>query len=142
MIKKWGSANWKGAIKEGGGTVSTQTGVLREAGYGFNARFEEGPGTNPEELIGAAHAACFAMALSGNLNRAGLTADNIDAKTTISLEKEGDGFTITKAHVVVTAKVPGATEAQFAEVAEATKKGCPVSKVLNAEVTMEATLEG
>ncbi len=142
MIKKWGSANWKGGIKEGGGTVSSETGVLREAGYGFNARFEEGPGTNPEELIGAAHAACFAMALSGNLNRAGLTADNIDAKTTISLEKDGDGFTITRAHVVVSASVPDATEAQFAEVAEATKKGCPVSKVLNAEVTMDATLQG
>ncbi|SMY07810.1 OsmC family protein [Flavimaricola marinus] len=141
MIRKHGTAHWSGSIKEGGGEVSTQTDVLKSAPYGFNARFEGGPGTNPEELIGAAHAACFAMAMSLGLGNEGLTADDIDAKSTVSLEEVDGGFAITKIHLDVTAKVPGATPEKFAEVAEATKKGCPVSKVLTgAEITMDAKL--
>jgi len=141
MIKKHGKAPWSGGIKEGGGEISTQTGVLKDQPYGFNARFEGGPGTNPEELIGAAHAACYAMALSLELGKDELTADDIDVQSTVSLEKVGEGFEITKIHLDVTAKVPGASEEQFRKAAEATKTGCPVSKLLKAaEITMDAKL--
>ena len=141
MINKHGTAHWSGGIKEGGGEISTQTGVLKEQAYGFNARFEGGPGTNPEELIGAAHAACYAMALSLELGKQELTADDIDVKSTVSLEKVGEGFEITKIHLDVTAKVSGASEEQFRAAAEATKTGCPVSKVLKgAEISMDAKL--
>lgn len=140
-MAKRGSAVWQGGIKEGGGTISTETGVLREAPYGFKARFEDGPGTNPEELIGAAHAGCFSMALSLMLGEAGLTPERIETEAAITLEKQGEGFTITASHLTVTAKIPGADEAKFQEVANQAKEGCPVSKLLNARITMDATLQ-
>ena len=140
MIKKaW--AIWKGSLKEGGGTISTETGVLNEAPYGFKARFEGGKGTNPEELIGAAHAGCFSMALSLMLGEAGLTAEKIETHTAVTLEKVGDGFEITASHLNVVAKVPGADPAKFAEIANRAKVGCPVSKVLKAKITMDAKLQ-
>lgn len=140
MIKKaW--AIWRGGIKDGGGTISTETGVLKEAPYGFKARFEDGPGTNPEELIGAAHAGCFSMALSLMLGEAGLTAEKIETHADVTLEKVGDGFEITKSHLRVTAKIPNADQAKFEEIANKAKTGCPVSKLLKAQITMEATLE-
>lgn len=140
-MQKWGSAGWQGGIKDGQGVISSQTGVLKEAPYGFKSRFEDGPGTNPEELLGAAHAGCFSMALSGLLNAAGLTADKIETKSTITLDKDGDGFTITKAHLTVKAKVPGTDQAGFEAIAKQAEQGCPVSKVLKATITMDATLE-
>ncbi|SHI37493.1 OsmC family protein [Wenxinia saemankumensis] len=141
-IEKFGSAHWSGGIKTGGGHVTTQTKSILQHPYGFNARFEGGPGTNPEELVGTAHAACFAMALSGNLEGEDLKADSIDAKSTITLEKDGDGFTVTKAHVEVEAKVPGASEEQFQKIAKTTEETCPISKLLNCEITMDAKLVG
>ena len=140
MIKK-ASAIWKGSIKEGGGTISTETGVLKEAPYGFKARFENGKGTNPEELIGAAHAGCFSMALSKMLGDAGLTADKIETHAAVTLEKVGEGFEITSSHLDVTAKIPGADQAKFEEIANKAKAGCPVSKLLKAKITMAAKLE-
>ncbi len=141
MIKKTGSAYWHGSIRDGGGTISTQTGVLKEAPYGFKSRFEGGPGTNPEELIGAAHAGCFSMALSLILGEANLTADSIRTTATVSLDKDGDGFTIKAVHLDVTAKIPGADQAAFEKATAAAKAGCPVSKLLKAEITMDAKLE-
>lgn len=140
MIKK-ASAVWKGDLKDGTGTISTETGVLNNANYGFRSRFETGPGTNPEELIGAAHAGCFSMALSAQLGAAGLKADTIATQASITFDKVGDGFAITASHLDVVAKVPGATAEQFAEIAEKAKTGCPISKVLNAKITMNATLD-
>jgi osmotically inducible protein OsmC len=140
MIKK-ASAVWKGGIKDGGGTISTESGVLEEAPYGFKARFENGKGTNPEELIGAAHAGCFSMALSKMLGDAGLTPDRIETHAAVTLEKVGEGFEITASHLSVVAKVPGADQAKFAEIANKAKAGCPVSKVLKANITMDAKLE-
>ena len=139
MIKK-GSAVWKGSIKEGGGTISTETGVLKDAPYGFKARFEDGPGTNPEELIGAAHAACFSMALSLGLGNAGFTADSIQTEAAVRLEKVGDGFAITHSDLVCVAKIPGIDDKTFQQIAELTKSGCPVSKVLNAKISLSAKL--
>jgi osmotically inducible protein OsmC len=139
MIKKaW--AVWKGSIKEGGGTISTETGVLNEAPYGFKARFENGKGTNPEELIGAAHAGCFSMALSLMLGEAGLTAERIETHAAITLDKVEGGFAITASHLTVSATIPGADAAKFRQIAEQAKAGCPVSKLLNAKITMDATL--
>lgn len=142
MINKFGTANWKGKIKEGGGTISTETAALKDQPYGFNARFEGGKGTNPEELVGAAHAACFAMALSLNLTENDYEAENIDAKSTLSLEKDtaDGGFKVSKAHIEVTATVPGISEAKFMELAKATKEGCPISKLLNADISLDAQL--
>jgi osmotically inducible protein OsmC len=139
MIKK-GSAQWKGDLKNGTGGISTETGVLRNAPYGFKARFEDGPGTNPEELIAAAHAACFTMALSAGLGKAGFTADSIQTEAAVRLEKVGDGFAITHSDLVCVAKVPGVDERAFQEIAEQTKAGCPVSKVLNAKISLSAKL--
>ena len=140
MIKKaW--AVWKGGIKDGGGTISTETGVLNEAPYGFKSRFENGKGTNPEELIGAAHAGCFSMAFSLILGNAGLTADRIETHADVSLEKVGEGFEITTVHLTVSAKIPGATDAKFQELAAMAKVGCPVSKLMKAKITMDAKLE-
>jgi lipoyl-dependent peroxiredoxin len=139
MIKK-GSAAWKGGIKEGTGSISTETGVLRDAPYGFKARFEDGPGTNPEELIAAAHAACFTMALSGGLGKAGFTADSIQTEAAVRLEKVGDGFAITHSDLICVAKVPNIDDKTFQEIAELTKSGCPVSKVLNAKISLAAKL--
>jgi len=139
-MKKSASVVWQGSIKEGQGLISTQTGVLKDAPYGFKSRFEDGPGTNPEELLGAAHAACFSMALSLILSQNGLTPERIDTKAEVSLEKVGEGFEITASHLTVTAKVPGTDAATFAKIAAQAKEGCPVSKVLRAKITMDATL--
>lgn len=139
MLKK-GSAVWRGTIKDGQGTISTETGVLSDAPYGFKARFESGPGTNPEELIAAAHAACFSMALSLMLGEAGHAAETIETGAEVSLEKQDDGFSIVSSHLNVRANVPGIPDALFTEIAEKAKKGCPVSKLLNAEISMNATL--
>ena len=141
-MKKRASAVWIGSIREGQGTISTETGVLREAPYGFKSRFEDGPGTNPEELIGAAHAGCFSMALSLILGNAGLTAERIETAAEITLEKIGDGFQITASHLTVNAKVPGTDQDGFLKLATQAKEGCPVSKLLNAKITMDAKLVG
>ena len=135
-----GSAIWKGSIREGQGTVATESGTLTNAPYSFISRFEHGAGTNPEELIGAAHAGCFSMALSGQLGGAKLTAESIETTATVTVEKLADGFAITKVHLDVKAKVPGADAATFAKLAADAKAGCPVSKLLNATITMDATL--
>ena len=141
MIKKKASAVWKGGLQDGTGSISTETGVLNNAPYGFKSRFEGGKGTNPEELLGAAHAGCFSMALSLMLGQAGLTAEKIETQATITLEKVGEGFSITASHLDVTAKIPGADAAKFQEAAEKAKAGCPLSKVINAKITMNAKLE-
>ena len=140
-MKKSASAHWSGDLRSGTGSISTETGALRNAPYGFGARFEDGPGTNPEELLGAAHAACFSMALSLGLGDAGLTASSIDTKAVVTLAKDGDGFAITAVHLTCRAKVPGADAKTFAGIADATKAGCPVSKVLKADITLDAALE-
>lgn len=139
MIKK-GSAVWRGTIKEGQGTISTETGVLRDAPYGFRSRFEDGPGTNPEELIAAAHAACFSMALSLMLGEAGHAAETIETSAEVRMEKKDDGFSIVSSHLDLRANVPGIPDSLFTEIAEKAKTGCPVSKLLNAEISMNATL--
>ena len=126
MTTKKAWAVWKGGIKDGGGTISTETGVLKEAPYGFKARFENGKGTNPEELIGAAHAGCFSMALSLMLGEAGLTPEKIETHADVTLDKIGEGFEITTSHLSVTAKIPGADKAKFEEIANKAKVGCPV----------------
>jgi osmotically inducible protein OsmC len=141
-MKRTGSAVWHGGLKDGKGTVSTESSVLSDNQYSFSTRFEDGKGTNPEELIAAAHAGCFSMALSGQLGQAGLTADRIRTTAAATLEKVEGGFGITKIHLDVTAKVPGAEEAAFRTAADNAKAGCPVSKLFKAEITMEARLEG
>jgi len=140
-IKRNGSAVWKGGLKDGKGTVSTGSGVLKDSPYGFGTRFEGQPGTNPEELIGAAHAGCFSMALSAKLGEAKLTPEKIATTATVSLEKGEKGFAITAIHLDVTAKIPGATAEQFETIANDAKANCPVSKVLNATITLAAKLE-
>lgn len=141
-MSKKATAIWKGSVKEGGGTISTETGVLRDAPYGFKSRFEDGKGTNPEELIAAAHAGCFSMALSMMLGEAGSPPERIQTEAAVTIEKKGDALVITASHLTVSARVPGMEKANFLEVAKKAKDGCPVSKVLNAEITMDATLEG
>ena len=140
-IKKTASAHWAGDLKTGIGSISTETGVLRDAPYGFKARFEGGKGTNPEELIGAAHAGCFSMALSMIFGDAGLKADIIDTKAEVTLDQVEGGFAITAVHLILKAKIPGATQQQFDELTKKAKEGCPVSKVLNAKITLDATLQ-
>ena len=140
-MKRNASAEWKGGLKDGKGTISTDSGVLANTQYSFSTRFEDGVGTNPEELIAAAHAGCFSMALSGQLAQAGLTADSIRTTASVKLEKTDAGFAITSVHLDVKARVPGADEAAFTTAANNAKAGCPVSKVLKAEITMDATLE-
>ena len=139
-IVKKASAHWAGDLKSGIGSISTETGVLREAPYGFKARFEGGKGTNPEELIGAAHAGCFSMALSMILGDAGFTADSIDTEAQVTLDQVDGGFAITDIHLVLKAKIPNIDASKFEELTTKAKKGCPVSKVLNANITLEATL--
>ncbi|TNC50732.1 OsmC family protein [Rubellimicrobium rubrum] len=143
MIQKYGQASWQGGLRDGQGQVSTETGVLSNQSYDFAKRFGDQKGTNPEELIGAAHASCFAMALSADLERAGLNAENIDAKSTVSLDMSSGSPVISRVHVEVAARVPGASEDQFRQVAEETKQNCPVSKVLSggAQITMNARLD-
>jgi len=140
-MKRNATAVWTGGIKDGKGRISSDSGVLSDTQYSFSTRFESGVGTNPEELIAAAHAGCFSMALSGQLGGAGLTADSINTKASVEIEKEGAGFTITRVHLEVRAKIPGADQQAFEKAANEAKAGCPVSKVLNAEITMDAQLE-
>lgn len=135
------SAVWNGSIKEGKGRISTDSGVLSDTQYSFSTRFEDGHGTNPEELIAAAHAGCFSMALSGQLTTAGHAPEAINTTATVTMEKTDAGFTITKVHLDVTASVPGIDHAGFTTAANNAKAGCPISRVLNAEITMTATLE-
>ena len=139
-IKKTASAHWQGGIKDGKGSISTQSGALRDNPYGFNTRFEGAPGTNPEELIGAAHAGCFSMALAKLLGEAGMTAESLDTHAEVTLDKDGDGFRISAVHLTLNASVPGASREAFEQAVEAAKSGCPVSRLLNAEITLQATL--
>jgi len=141
MIKRSGSAVWSGGLKDGKGTVSTQSGTVKEARYGFHTRFEDGPGTNPEELIAAAHAGCFTMALSGQLGQAGMTAQELRTEATVSMDKIDGGFKISSVHLELVAKIPGASKEAFEQAARSAKENCPVSKLLNAEITMNARLE-
>jgi osmotically inducible protein OsmC len=141
QMKRNASAEWQGGLKDGKGTISTDSGVLSQTQYSFSTRFEEGLGTNPEELIAAAHAGCFSMALSGQLGQAGLTAESIRTTAAVRLEKTDQGFAITSVHLDVTARVPGADQTAFETAANNAKTGCPVSKVLKAEITMEARLD-
>lgn len=140
-MKRTASAAWQGDIKEGKGHISSQSGALKDVQYGFNTRFEDGPGTNPEELIAAAHAGCFTMALAAQLGEAGLTAQSLKTTAAVSLEKAEDGFTITAVHLVLVAKIPGTDRQAFETIANKAKTGCPVSKLLNATITLDATLE-
>ncbi|SFA72315.1 osmotically inducible protein OsmC [Poseidonocella pacifica] len=140
MIKKSGSAKWSGGLKDGTGTISTESGVLDGVQYGFNKRFEGEPGSNPEELIGAAHASCFSMALSMILGESDLVADEIATTATVSLEQKDGGFAVTKVHLDVTARIPNADEEAFKKATEAAKANCPISKLLTAEITMDAKL--
>jgi osmotically inducible protein OsmC len=140
-MKRTGSAVWQGGLKDGKGSISTQSGALSEYPYGFAARFEGKPGTNPEELIGAAHAGCFTMALSLILGEAGLKADRMETFADVTLDKVDDGFAITSIHLTLKAKIPGADQAKFEELAGKAKVGCPVSKVLDTKITLDATLE-
>ncbi|QJE03284.1 OsmC family protein [Massilia forsythiae] len=140
-MKRNGSAVWSGGLKDGKGAVSTQSGVLNQQQYGFNTRFEDGPGTNPEELLGAAHAGCFTMALSGQLEKAGMVAQKLETKATVSLDKDGDSFAITAVHLDLVATIPGADEAAFQEAARKAKEGCPVSKLFKADITLDAKLQ-
>jgi osmotically inducible protein OsmC len=140
-MKRTASAAWTGGLKDGKGNISTQSGVLSGTQYGFNTRFENGPGTNPEELIAAAHAGCFSMALSMQLGEAGMTAERIDTKAEVTLEKGDGGFAITAIHLDLVAKIPGADRQAFETAANSAKEGCPVSKVLNANITLSTRLE-
>lgn len=139
-MKRKASAVWNGGLKTGKGAISTDSGALASTQYSFGTRFENGIGTNPEELIAAAHAGCFSMALSAQLEGAGLTADSINTTATVVMEKTDAGFTITNVHLDVKAKVPGATQQQFDTAAGSAKAGCPISRVLRAEITMDAQL--
>jgi osmotically inducible protein OsmC len=139
-MQRSANAHWQGGLKDGRGTLTTDSGVLKETQYSFSTRFENGAGTNPEELIAAAHAGCFSMALSAQLDGMGLKADAIDTKAALTLEKTDAGFTITKIHLELRAKVPNADDAKFQKAAADAKAGCPVSRVLNAEITLDAKL--
>jgi osmotically inducible protein OsmC len=141
MVRK-ASAVWNGSLKEGKGTISTESKVLSNAQYSFSTRFENGIGTNPEELIAAAHAGCFSMALSAQLGNAGITPESIETTAAVTLEKIEAGFTVTKVHLDVTAKIPGANAAAFEKAAQDAKAGCPISRLLKAEITMTAKLVG
>jgi lipoyl-dependent peroxiredoxin len=140
-MQRKASAVWKGGLKDGKGSVSSTSGVLSNTPYSFTTRFEDTPGTNPEELIAAAHAACFSMALSGQLGGANLTAESINTAATLTMEKLDSGWTITAVHLDVTARIPNADAAAFQKAAENAKSGCPVSKLLKANITMTAKLE-
>lgn len=139
-MKRKASAVWQGGLKDGKGSITTDSGVLRNTQYSFSTRFENGIGTNPEELIAAAHAGCFAMAFSAELGKAGLTPESISATATVTLDKTDAGFTVTESHLDVTVKVPGAAAAKVLEIAGMAKAGCPISRLLNAKVTMDAKM--
>src|SRR6202041_1866565 len=140
-MQRKASAVWQGDLKSGKGSISTDSGTLKQTQYSFHTRFEEGKGTNPEELLAAAHAGCFTMALSNQLAQAGLTAESLETSCTISLEKTDSGFGITESHLELKAKVPGATQEAFDKATEAAKAGCPVSKLYNTKITLDAKLE-
>jgi osmotically inducible protein OsmC len=139
-MERKASAHWQGGLKDGHGTVSTASGVLSQTQYSFSTRFENGIGTNPEELLAAAHAGCFSMALSAQLDNAGLKAEAIDTKATLTFEKTDAGFTITKVHLDLTAKIPGADAEKFQKAAADAKAGCPVSRLFKADITLDAKL--
>ena len=141
-MQRKASARWQGTLKECNGSISTQSGALSDAPYGFNTRFADGKGTNPEELIGAAHAGCFTMALSFALNNAGFTAEAIDTEAAVTLDKVNEAWTITAIHLMTRARVPNIDAPKFAEIAGSAKANCPVSRVLNATITMDAKLVG
>jgi lipoyl-dependent peroxiredoxin len=140
-MKRHANAVWTGDLKSGKGTISTESGVLSDTPYSFKTRFEGEKGTNPEELIGAAHAGCFSMALSLELQKAGLIADRIATKAEVALEQKGGGFAITAVHLILRAKIPGASQAAFESAANSAKENCPVSKLLKADITLDAALE-
>jgi lipoyl-dependent peroxiredoxin len=139
-MQRKASAVWKGSLRDGQGTVSSDSGILSNTKYSFKTRFEDAPGTNPEELIAAAHAACFSMALSAQLGGANLTPESINTTANLTMEKLDSGWTITAVHLDVVAKIPGASADQFNKAAQDAKAGCPVSKVLNAKITLDAKL--
>lgn len=139
-MKRNASAHWQGGLKDGQGTISTDSGVLQKTQYSFGTRFENGVGTNPEELIAAAHAGCFSMALSGQLGAAGMVAESIDTTAAVTLDKVGEGFEVTTVHLDVTVRIPGADQAAFETAAKNAKEGCPISKLLKAKITMDAKL--
>ena len=141
-MKRKASAVWRGGLKDGNGTISSESGVLKDTQYSFSTRFENGVGTNPEELIAAAHAGCFSMAFSAELGKAGITPESIQTTATITLEKTDAGFSVTQSHLDVTAKIPGADKTKALEIANAAKAGCPISRLLKADITMDAKLEG
>jgi lipoyl-dependent peroxiredoxin len=141
MVRK-ASAVWKGSLKEGKGTISSESGVLSNTPYSFSTRFENAKGTNPEELIAAAHAGCFTMALSAQLGNAGITPESLETTASLTLDKLDAGWTVTKIHLDVSARIPGADQAAFDKAAEAAKAGCPISRLLKAEITMTARLAG
>ena len=140
-MKRTASAEWNGDLKSGKGTISSASGVLNNTQYSFSTRFEEGKGTNPEELVAAAHAGCFSMALSAQLGEKGITPESIRTTATVTLEKSGAGFAVTGSHLDVKARIPGGDQAKFDEAAKAAKEGCPISKLFNATITMTAVLE-
>ncbi len=140
-MQRKASAVWSGDLKSGKGSISTDSGVLKQTQYSFSTRFENGVGTNPEELLAAAHAGCFTMALSAQLGAAGLTATKLETTATISLEKVGDGFSITKSHLDLVARIPGADKAKFDTAVKNAETGCPVSKLFKAEISVSAKLE-
>src|SRR5688500_17351453 len=140
-MKRKASARWTGGLKNGTGVVSTASKALSDLKYSFTSRFEDGPGTNPEELIAAAHAGCFSMALSAQLGNAGITAQSIETKAAVTLEKVGDGFAVTAVHLDLLARITGADRTAFEEAAQRAKEGCPISKLLNAKITLESRLE-
>jgi osmotically inducible protein OsmC len=141
-MSTFGTAVWSGGIRDGKGAISTKSGALKDYPYGFASRFEGKPGTNPEELLGAAHAGCFTMALSLMLGEAGMTAEKMETQADITLEKQDKGFAITSVHLTLKAKIPGADDAKFQELANKAKAGCPVSKLFNTKITLEASLVG
>jgi lipoyl-dependent peroxiredoxin len=140
-MQRTATAQWKGGLKDGKGTISTQSGVLSQTQYSFSTRFENGVGTNPEELVAAAHAGCFSMALSAQLGTANMTAQSIDTKATLTMEKTEAGFTVTAIHLDVKARIPGGNKAAFDKAAEEAKKNCPISRLLNTKISMTANLE-
>ena len=139
-MQRKGSAVWQGDLKEGKGTVSTESGILKQAPYSFQTRFEQEKGTNPEELLAAAHAGCFTMALSAELGKAGITPQKLETTATVTLDKVGEGFTITKSHLDLTATISGADKAKFDAAVKAAETGCPVSKLYKAEITVTSKL--
>jgi osmotically inducible protein OsmC len=136
-MKRTATANWKGGLKDGSGTVSAASGIFSNVPYNTGGRFETGQGTSPEELIAAAHASCFAMAFSAELGKLGLTPESLDTRATISLEKQGAGWAVTSSHLEATAKVPGADRAKVQQAADAAKAGCPISRLLKADISLE-----